>query len=37
MLSTTTAISRNYPDIALNLDKYFIEQKLTILIGTFYE
>ncbi len=36
MLSTKTATSRNYPDIALNPDKYFIEQKLTILIGIFY-
>jgi len=32
---TTTAISRNYPDIAVNPDKYFIEKNLSISIGIF--
>jgi len=35
--SAITAISRNYPDIVVNPDKYFFEKTLFILIGIFYE
>jgi len=34
--SEITAISRSYPDIAVNSDKYFFEKKLYILIGIFH-
>jgi len=36
ILSSITAISGNYPDIAANPDKYFFEKILFILIGIFY-
>jgi hypothetical protein len=34
--SEITAISRSYPDLAVNSDKYFFEKKLFILVGIFY-
>jgi len=35
ILSAITAISGNYPDIAVYSNKYFFEKKLFILIGIF--
>jgi len=35
ILSAITAISENYPDIAVYSNKYFFEKKLFILIGIF--
>jgi hypothetical protein len=35
ILSAITAISKRYPDIALDPDKHSFEKKLSILIGIF--
>ena len=35
ILSAITAISRRYPDIAVDSDKHSFEKKLSILIGIF--
>jgi hypothetical protein len=35
ILSAITAISKRYPDIAVDPDKHLFEMKLSILIGIF--